>query len=150
MKVEYSGGGRRWLNALRRFLVYGILGWLIEVFFTGIKGLLAGDFFATSTTYLWMLPVYGTASLVMEAIDNRFRSQHWLVLAPLFTLVIFGIEYSSGAGLAAILGRCPWDYGSGPWSPGGLINLRYTPFWFALAAVFRPVRERVLWVSLMP
>lgn len=123
---------------MRRFALYAALGLLIEVLFTGVRSVIQGNLSATSTSYLWMIPIYGFAALAMEGLQSA-TGWRWVSLAPAFVLIIFWVEYASGWLLHHLIGACPWDYGAGPWSPGGYINLRYTPFWFALAAGFGPI-----------
>ena len=46
-----------WTNAFFRFLIYGAVGWCIEVLFTGIAAAVFDrDRAATGKTYLWMHP----------------------------------------------------------------------------------------------
>jgi len=123
---------------MRRFALYAALGLLIEVLFTGVRSVLQGNPSATSTTYLWMIPIYGFAALAMEGLQSA-TGWRWVSLAPAFVLLIFAIEYVSGWAIKQLIGVCPWDYGQSEWTPGGYINLRYTPFWLALAAGFGPI-----------
>lgn len=85
-----------------------------------------------------MIFVYGGAGLALETIHSGLH-WHWLPLAFVYLLVIYLIEFSSGWALKRLLGRCPWDYGIGHWTPMGLINLKYAPFWLALACFFNPI-----------
>ena len=44
---------------LEKFIIYGITGWCLEVLWTGFMSLINGDPKLTSTTSLWMFPIYG-------------------------------------------------------------------------------------------
>jgi len=46
---------------MTRFLVYGLLGWSLEIFWTGLGSILRGEWRLVGYTYLWMLPIYGLA-----------------------------------------------------------------------------------------
>lgn len=119
-------------SLLIRFIIYGALGLQIEVYFTGFRSLIDKNWRATAQTYLWMHPIYGFSALLFDGI-------HWLVpLHPLlmtfvFTALIYAIEFTSGWVLTKLIGRCPWDYGLSKWTPMGLINFKYLPFWIALS-----------------
>lgn len=122
---------------LEKVFAYGCAGLLIEVFFTGIHSLWTRNWRATSQTYLWMLPLYGFGGVLFEAV----YASHWprLLLALLYTVMIYTLEFFSGWALKKLLGRCPWDYGAGKYTPMGLVHLGYAPLWFALAYFFTPV-----------
>lgn len=150
---------------LQKFLVYGCLGWLIEVFFTGVYSLFQKHWKATSNTYLWMLPIYGFAGFTLDAL-HTFIPWPWYLRAPLYVAVIYGIEALSGFALEKLTGLIqskfggsgggvvPWNYGKSSWTPAGLINLTYAPFWLIIALLFDPVSawfHRVLmFIARMP
>ena len=49
------------LSRSQRFLAYGLAGWCSEVVTTGLRSRgRDGNWRLTGTTYLWMLPIYGT------------------------------------------------------------------------------------------
>jgi uncharacterized membrane protein len=128
---------------LTRFAVYGLLGWDVEVAFTGARAVVRrSDPDAAARTYLWMLPLYGAGGLMLEPLTRRLRSKK--VRAPLrwlaYVAVIYGWELVSGAALRRFLGRCPWDYGNRGVNVAGLIRLDYLPYWLMLAAVIEPLQ----------
>ncbi len=135
-RKEYVMTGMDFLHSL---LGYGVIGLLIEVFFTGVGSLLHKNWRATCQTYLWMMPIYGLAGIALEAIYHGLH--HWpaVPLALVYTFVIYVTEFVSGLILKKLIGRCPWDYGLGNWTPWGLINFKYFPYWFALACCFNPI-----------
>jgi len=46
------------MDMLMRFIIYGFVGWCIEVFWTGLGSLLRGDRRLKGWSYLWMFPIY--------------------------------------------------------------------------------------------
>lgn len=124
----------------RRFAIYGLLGWIVEVLFTGVSSaIVQKDRSATANTYLWMHPIYGAAGLALEAVHLRLpRSQRAARLAATVG-VIYGTEYLSGWLLKRALGKCPWDYTGRGVNVHGLIRLDYLPAWLVAAYLFEPV-----------
>jgi uncharacterized membrane protein len=125
-------------NLFQKFFVYGCLGLLIEVFFTGIYSLATKNWKATSQTYLHMLPIYGLAALALEGISEALPWPFYLK-AFLYVPVIYGVEALSGWLLKKAIGVIPWDYKKSKWTPMGLINLKYVGFWLVLAMAFDPL-----------
>lgn len=125
-----------------RFLRYGALGWLIEVGFTGVASVLAGDRTATSRTYRWMHPIYGAAGLALDGLRPRLGPRAAVVRIVPYTAVMLGAEYASGWVLCRALGRCPWEYTRG-WHVRGLVRLDFLPFWLGFAAVVDPLKGRL-------
>lgn len=124
---------------LIKLLVYGHLGFLIEVWFTGIHSFLfQKDKSATATTYLPMLFIYGFTALALEAISNALPWPFY-IKAFIYVPIIYGTEALSGYTIKLLIGKIPWDYEHSPWTPMGLINLKYAPFWLVLAMAFDPI-----------
>lgn len=121
-----------------RAFIYGCIGLIVEVIFTGIGSVVNGNLNATSTSYLWMLPIYGITALALEAIAKAVKWPFYLK-AFLYVPIIFGVEALSGWTIQQLIGTIPWDYTHTAWSPMGLINLRYAPFWLLLGMLFEPM-----------
>lgn len=126
------------LILLEKMVIYGCLGMLIEVFFTGINSLIRKHWDATSKTYLWMLPVYGFTALILEAVSEAITWPFYLK-AFIYVPIIYGAEALSAWLLKSVIGRVPWDYGISHWTPMGFINLKYIPYWLLLAMAFDPI-----------
>lgn len=126
-----------------RFLVYGFLGWGLEVLFTGaVSALFHKDRSATGKTYLWMHPIYGGAMIALEVLSRRLEK--YPALRPLaYVPAIYAVEYCTGYALRRALGKCPWDYGKNGLNVHGLIRLDYAPAWLVAAYLFEPVSRRV-------
>lgn len=123
---------------IQKFFLYGCIGILIEFFFTAFASLARGQWKATGQSYLWMIPIYGFTALILEAVSE---SLPWPFYAKAFVYVpiIYGAEALSGWLLEKLIGEAPWNYGRSHWTPMGLINLKYAPFWLLLAMAFEPI-----------
>ena len=126
------------LLILQKFFVYGCIGILVEFFFTGFASLLKKNWKATGYSYLWMLPIYGFTSFALEAISRGLPWPFYLK-ALVYVPIIYGVEALSGWTIKLIIGHIPWDYQKSKWTPMGLINLTYAPFWLLLALAFDPI-----------
>jgi uncharacterized membrane protein len=92
-----------------RFILYGFLGWILEIIFTGSGSLLRGSISLTGYTYLWMFPIYGLA-VFLEPIHDGIRKAPWPIRGLIWAALILVIEYLSGWILIQLIGFCPWDY----------------------------------------
>ena len=121
---------------IRRFAIYGVSGWALEIFWTGMGALLSGDWQLPGFTYLWMFPIYGLAVL-LEPLHDEINNWPWYIRGMVWVVIIFAIEYTTGWLLKLALGCCPWDYsGTTPFHVRGLIRLDYAPAWFSAGFLF--------------
>ena len=127
------------MKTLKRFLIYGIIGLVLEVIYTGLASLLKGDFSMQGMTFLVMLPIYGL-SVFLEPLHDYLRSHPWWLRGLIYLATIWAIEYSSGIILALILGNCPWHY-SDPLNINGYITLRMAPEWFLAGLGFEFIHD---------
>lgn len=122
-----------------KFLCYGVIGWIIEIIYTGSGSLLVGSLKLTGHTYLWMLPIYGCA-VFLEPFYERMRSSPWIVRGILWAGIIFLVEYLSGWILQTTIGVCPWDYSLySRYTLDGFIRLDYFPIWFMSGLLFEKI-----------
>lgn len=119
-----------------RFLIYGMLGWTVEIIWTGLGSLLRRDPRLTARTYLWMFPIYGGGGLLFERIYAMIWARPWYVRGLVWVVAIFAVEYASGAVIRRVVGRSPWDYSGVALAVDGLIRLDYAPAWFVLGLLF--------------
>jgi hypothetical protein len=135
-------GGQR-LGLLGRFVIYGLIGWCIECFFTSVVDLAtgAGDLRLKGYSYLWMHPIWGVGLLMGERLTLALRRARLTraTRALVGMAVCFAMEYLTGSVLVALIGRCPWDYSASPWNVNGLIRLDYAPFWWMCGWVYEPL-----------
>lgn len=129
---------------LKRFLLYGCAGWVVEILFTGSRSAaMRRDPHARSQTYLWMHPIYGATALGLEQVARALRGAGIprLLRAMLYVPLIYAAEFSTGWLLCRVLGKCPWDYGEERTSFHGLVRWDYAPAWYGAALAFEPLAE---------
>lgn len=119
-----------------RFLIYGMLGWSVEIVWTGLGSLLRRDPRLTARTYLWMFPIYGGGALLFEMIYAMIADRPWLLRGLIWAAAIFAVEYVTGSFIRRAVGRSPWDYSGVALAVNGLIRLDYAPAWFVLGLLF--------------
>lgn len=128
---------------IHRFLIYGLIGWCVEIFWTGSASLLKGDLHLQAHTYLWMFPIYGLA-IFLEPIHNSIRDKPVIVRGVIYTTLIFIVEYLAGWLLQLTIGHCPWDYSSQLFSVNGFIRLDYAPAWFVASLLFERLHDTLI------
>lgn len=126
---------------IKRFFIYGILGWGMEVFWTGLGSLIVGDMGLGGFTNLWMFFIYG-AAVFLEPIHDIMMRWKWPVRGLLWVVIIWGIEYTSGIILKSLLGLYPWLY-QGSFAYQGIIRFDYAPAWFLAGFLFEKVHNKL-------
>ena len=121
-----------------RFIIYGLIGWCMEIVWTGLNSFLKGDVKLTGRTYIWMFFIYGLA-VFFEPVLQRISHLNIILRGGLYATIIFTVEYLTGWVLKKVLGVCPWDYSKCIFSVGGLIRLDYAPAWFVAGLLFEQV-----------
>jgi len=116
-----------------RFVIYGLLGWCMEIVWTAVTMTLKGEqqgWRLEGKSYLWMFPIYGLAAPLFEPLHDLLRPRPWLLRGSLYVLGFWTVEYGMGWLLRRLTGVCPWDYSRARWHVHGLIRLDYAPAWF--------------------
>lgn len=135
------------------FIRCGIAGWCLEVMFTSVDSIMAGDWRLIGRTSLIMFPIYGMGAFLLpiSRLTDRFLTglpgfqdaghdrisriarivRHGLI----YMVLIFIAEYVTGIWLTG-LGICPWDYSLWPDNVGGVIRLKFAPLWFGTGLLF--------------
>jgi uncharacterized membrane protein len=126
----------------KRFVIYGLIGWCTEVIWTGLGSLVKGDVTLSSFTSIWMFFIYGLA-VFLEKVHHRIRHMNTVLRGGIYMIIIFSIEYSTGLILRILIGECPWDYSSSPFSVNGIIRLDYSPVWFAAGLIFERIHDNL-------
>jgi hypothetical protein len=138
---------QRW----ERFLAYGVAGWVSEVLTTGVRSHgRDGDWRLSSHTYLWMLPVYGSAAFLFEPAHDRLRDRPVWERGAAWVAGIYAVEAASGTAIKAVTGEVPWDYarprGRKPvprhWK--GLVRPSYAPIWFVVGLGLERLHDRLV------
>jgi len=124
---------------LKRFFIYGLLGWSMEIFWTGLHSFITGDLRLAGFTNLWMFLIYGCA-VFLGPIHDAIYGWKWPVRGLIWVVIIWGIEYASGLLLVSMLGVYPWKY-TGPYAIDGLVTLAYAPAWFVAGLIFERVHK---------
>ncbi len=123
---------------IHNFLCCGLLGWCLEIIFTGLNALRRRNLKLTGTTSLWMFPIYGCASF-MAPLFRLMEKRPLLLRGCTYMSLIFSAEFLSGRFLQKRK-LCPWDYSRSRYHIGRVIRLDYAPYWFAAGLLF----ERLL------
>jgi uncharacterized membrane protein len=122
---------------LTRFIIYGALGWLMEITWTGMGALINKNFKLKATTSLWMFFIYGSAVL-LEPVVRLAQPLHFIARGCLYTVCIFAAEFLFGSLLRRV-DFCPWDYSGSRYHVKGLIRWDYAPAWFVVGLFFEKV-----------
>ncbi|MFA5524457.1 MAG: hypothetical protein WDA24_08865 [Tissierellales bacterium] len=124
---------------LIHFIIYGLLGMIMEIFWTGIHSLISGDLNLISQTSIWMFFIYGSA-VFLEPIHDKIRRKNVIFRGITWTFLIFIIELLCGFLLNLLIGSCPWDYkDSTVYTLNGYIRFDYFPVWFVVGLVFEKI-----------
>lgn len=126
---------------LTRFFIYGALGWVVEIVWTGLGSILRRDPKLRATTYLWMFPIYGGAAILFERVFIFIAPQPWILRGLVWVAAIFAVEYVTGFLIKQWVGESPWDYSGTRFSVQGLIRLDYAPAWFVLGLLFEHMHQ---------
>jgi len=117
-----------------RFLIYGALGCLIEVLWTGIGSLRSRDKKLSSNTSLWMFFIYGMV-VVLEPFFVLLSPVHFIIRGLTYAALIYAGEFVTGLALQRA-GACPWDYSHTKYHIRGIIRADYLPCWIALGLFY--------------
>ena len=122
----------------RNFIVCGLTGWCIEVFFTSAVAMFHKDKRLTGRSSAWMFPIYGLASVIGDIYPKIAR---WpgIARAFLYGICIMTVEYASGR-LLTRFDVCPWCYDGCRYSVNGVIRLDFLPLWMIAGMLY----ERIL------
>ena len=121
-----------------------MMGWCLELFWTGLHSFRIRDPKLTGRSSLWMFPIYGSAAFLSPIVHLLKRQNFWK-RGFIYMLCIYAGEYVSGS-LLKKQGSCPWDYSRSPFHYHGVIRLDYGPLWFTVGLLF----ERMLKVQEKP
>ena len=134
----------QWQRLAMRFLLFALIGLLIEVFFTAIGRGIGGDWNLRGNTSPWMMLDYGLLGVLLWPIYTRLKAAGipLFLRAAVYMLGIFIIEYISGMIFTAF-GLRIWNYDDKAYNLHGQITLLYAPFWYALGLVLEPLHRRV-------
>lgn len=124
----------------QNFIICGLIGWCMEVFFTAITTPNKNKRKLTGHSSIWMFPIYGLASFIGE-VYPRISKWPRLIRASFYGFCIMTVEYLSGSILKRI-DCCPWCYDGCKYSINGLIRLDYFPFWMGAGMLYEYILRR--------
>ena len=124
---------------MTKFLIYGVMGWCMEIIWTGFNSLLKKDFKLNANTSLWMFFIYGMA-IFLEPTYELLIKLPFIVRGGIYVICIFFAEYVTGCLLKKV-NACPWDYSDSRYNINGIIRLDYAPLWFIAGLIFEGVHR---------
>jgi uncharacterized membrane protein len=136
-------------RALARFVIFAMMGLLLEVFFTAIIKGLAGDRNLHGMTSPWMMIDYGLLGLLLMPIARPMirRKVPLPVRSIVYMVGIFAVEFLSGW----VFDECGlkiWDYSAYRGNLYGYITPQFIPLWYALGLSAEFLYQRVDMVAL--
>ena len=124
---------------LKRFIIYGLLGWNMEVLWTGIASFSAENVNLIGHTSVWTFFIYGSAVFIFEPVYRIIADCNMFVRGCAWMALIFVIEFISGI-LLHSMGIEAWHYNC-RFAVCGVIRLDYAPAWFAVGLIFEKVNQ---------
>ncbi len=128
------------IGLLAYFVLFAVFGVAFEVSWVSLLDFIkTGNPRLKGRSSLWMFPVYGCLLFVVLFVTSVFPNCPWWFRGVVYVVLIFILEYLSGAFVKGLTGVAPWDYGKktsdGVGSPkrysiDGLICLEYLPLWY--------------------
>ncbi|HOX40499.1 MAG TPA: hypothetical protein PL033_21175 [Candidatus Brocadiia bacterium] len=137
-------------RALWRFLIFGMLGLLLEVTMGAVLKLWAeifhnnGNWNLRGSTSWWMIFDYGLMGLVLMPLANPMKNRHipMFLRAIVYMILIFAVEFVSGW-IFDLAGLEIWDYSGFKYNLFGYITPQYIPVWYILGLAAEPVYRQV-------
>ncbi|EGD46219.1 protein of unknown function DUF1113 [Ruminiclostridium papyrosolvens DSM 2782] len=126
-------------SMIKRFFIYGMVGWSMEIVWTGLYSLTHGNASLEAYTSLWMFFIYGSA-IFLEPLHDIIRSWNIFLRGIIWVVIIWGIEYSTGKILLSLLHVYPWRY-YGKFAVEGLVRIDYAPAWFVAGLLFERIHR---------
>jgi len=123
-----------------RFIIYGAVGCLMEVLFTGLCALRSKDFKLSSSTSLWMFFIYGMV-VFLEPFFRIMSPLNFLLRGAIYASFILLGEFITGS-LLKRADICPWDYSHSRFNVKGVVRFDYLPAWVVAGLVF----EQLYWM----
>lgn len=132
---------------ITQFLLCGLLGWVAEIMFTGLLDPIRNKRFSlTSTTYIWMFPIYGLLAFIYPPVHDLIKGYEWYIRGAIYMIAFFIVEYASGWILLKVTGDYVWKYTS-KFNIHGLIQLPHAPVWFFAGLGFEKVYPYIVKAS---
>lgn len=139
---------RKRIDSLLAFMLFGMLGVTVEVCYTAIVDLMEMwgtedlNFSLKGVSYIWMIPIYGLASVLFPIGHQFVKGFPRLLRYFLYAVGILVVEFITGFALEQFTRRCPWEYQTG-WHIMGYIRLDYLPLWMLFGATIEEFHKVV-------
>ena len=121
-----------------KFILCGLVGWCLEIFWTGLKSFQRRQMKLEGRSSIWMFPIYGMAAF-LAPVSRWIHNKNMWLRGMIYAGAIFLTEFITGS-LLKRRDMCPWDYSRARWNIGGVIRLDYAPVWFLTGLLY----ERIL------
>ncbi|MCM1044605.1 MAG: putative ABC transporter permease [Candidatus Gastranaerophilales bacterium] len=125
---------------LHNFILCGVTGWCMEIFFTALHALRRREWKLKGTTSIWMFPIYGSAAL-LAPLFRSMKHKPLLLRGLTYMTLIFSAEFAAGSFLKR-RALCPWDYSRSRFHIKSLVRLDYAPNWFGAGLLFERLLTR--------
>ncbi len=132
----------KYKNMIIQFMLFGMLGWCMEVVWTGLGSAIKRDFRLVANTSIWMFFIYGLAAF-LGPIARLVAPYPLIFRGGVYVICIFAAEYITGS-LLKHFGICPWDYSKARLNINGVIRLDYAPVWFAVGLI---MEQMIFWLE---
>ena len=128
---------------ITRFLIYGALGCLMEILWTGLGSLINRNFRLSSNTSIWMFFIYGMV-IFLEPFFVMLEPFYFLLRGSIYAALIFAGEFVIGIALKRA-DICPWDYSHTRYHVKGVIRADYIPAWIIVGLFY----EQIYWTLII-
>lgn len=131
---------RHRFRAVRRTVIYSVLGFVAEVAFSALHDLKRGKKVELRTSP-WMLPVYALITPLYEPLHDAIREKPIAERAAVYGLGFLSVEYASGRLFRRVRGSAPWDYSYATVNLHGLIRPDYFFLWGAAGLALEQLHD---------
>ena len=119
------------------FLKCGVIGWCMEIIWTGFHAVCRQEWKMTGQSSLWMFPIYGCGACI-GPVSRGLKKVPVFFRGSLYMLGIFAAEFGTGM-LLKQYDLCPWDYSASPYNYKGVIRFDYAPVWFFTGLLYEKI-----------
>jgi uncharacterized membrane protein len=133
---------------LLRFFVYGLLGWAVEILWTGLPKRRPIDWRLSGHTQWWTFPLYGQIATLYEPLHNRIRHFPLPARGLVYAMGFITVEFAAGELIQKVTGTVPWDYTNKThWQFRGATRFDYAVLWFMFGLVLEPIHDYLVSVT---
>lgn len=120
-----------------KFIYCGLVGWCLEILWTGLHSFQMGRKDLMGHSSLWMFPIYGCAAII-SPLSKLYHNCHVIIRGLIYMIHIFLGEYIFGCLLKKYNIR-PWDYSNSRFNINEVIRLDYAPVWFLTGLLYEKI-----------